>query len=112
MRVERGRFIGAEAVAGRVVLVFCNHGRSRVGRLVGCQATLYSSPSAVSVKTIRWSYHIKGCVGVARTKMSAGRNPFLSNSRKCTKRPLTGAITNPLLPQSLEPVLHGPLTAR
>lgn len=38
---------------------------------------------------------MKGWVGVARLKMSPGRIPSLSNSRRGTKRPLTGAITDP-----------------
>lgn len=45
-----GSVQGAEAVAGAVVLVFGNHGRSRVSSPVGCQARVHwllGSPSAV-----------------------------------------------------------------
>lgn len=46
---------------------------------------------------------MKGRVGVVRIKMSPGRIPSLSNSRRCTKRPLTVPL---LTPATTEPPSH------
>lgn len=100
----RGRFSGAEAVAGAAVLVVGYRG---VGGLeegwLGSPCWLPGASPLVareccsnreSVKAIRRLYHMKGWVGVAGPKMSPRRIAPLSNSRSLTKEPFTG----PLLP--------------